>query len=1002
MKGNFDLAPTEWVTLRRLLDDALAQPPNARVTWVDSLAPDYAAFQPRLRALLSHEAAGAGALPLDTLPKIETAQFLAERGRGAATDAGDAERAGDAIGPYRLVRLLGEGGMGAVWLAERTDLLQKRPVALKLPRTAWRGARLAERLAREREILATLNHPNIARLYDAGVVDGQPYLALEYVEGERIDAYCARKALDLKARLRLFLQVALAVAHAHANLVVHRDLKPSNILVTESGEVRLLDFGIAKLLEDGIAHETEFTQFAGRALTPDYASPEQILGQPISTASDVYSLGVVLYELLAGTRPYKLKRDSRASLEDAIVQAAPARPSVVVAEPKRRKQLRGDLDTIVLKALKKEAAARYATVDALADDIERYLDNRAVMAQPDRFSYRLRKFAARNRIEVVAGGSVLFAIVVGGAVAVWQADSAFREQQRSERVKAFIASIFSDADPYATIGGQAVTALDLLNRASKRLEGELADQPEVRAELLRILGNSYAGLFDLRNAEMTLTQALAQTQSLGRLPQRELTISGIQVALGEVKKLMGKKDESQALLRQALMSLAQQGQQRSDVFADAKLLEAGLALNEGDYAAMTAAAEEAVRVSSALHGENNARSATGYGLLARSRGVTAADQKRSLEAAEKSYSIQRALYGGDKPHPAVAEAQHSYGVALIGVGDLRRADPHIEQSFIDAQTLYGPASVMAGHFGARFGQVQILRGDLAAGIQALRDAQARLAVADPSPNVATAGRLRALALGLLWAHRPAEAIDSLQQSIAILKERSDRGATLIAQADYAIALVELGRLREADDLLRAVDAEGSAMRPQERPLRAMARLHLLRGEPDKAQSLLEHALEQAKLDPRRFFLADILIDMGRAQLELGAHDRSIATLQEAIQELERTKIRSTPGHATTWMLLGRTRLVSDQAKDALIPLERADGFWRDFDPDNRWAGEAAFWLARCLDALGRSVDAKQAYARAGQILAGSPLPADAKLVKLARQAAAPAVTQARSPQQQQF
>ena len=247
MNGQFDLAPSEWATLRRLLGDALDRPAAERATWVEHLDVQFDVFKPRLRALLAHAARGTGALALDTLPKVETAQFIADR--SAVADA-DTLQAGARVGPYRLLRLLGAGGMGEVWLAERTDVLQRRQVALKLPRLLTGRADLAERLAREREILATLEHPNIARLYDAGLTaDGQPYLALEYVEGERIDTYCTRRALDVPARLRLFLQVARAVAHAHAHLVVHRDLKPANILVTEAGDVRLLDFGIAKLLD---------------------------------------------------------------------------------------------------------------------------------------------------------------------------------------------------------------------------------------------------------------------------------------------------------------------------------------------------------------------------------------------------------------------------------------------------------------------------------------------------------------------------------------------------------------------------------------------------------------------------------------------------------------------------------------------------------------------------------------------------------------------------------
>ena len=243
------------------------------------------------------------------------------------------DQPGDTIGSYRLLRELGSGGMGVVWLAERSDGLVKRPVALKLPHQVWQRAGLAERMAREREILATLTHPNIARLYDAGLTAGhRPFLAIEYVEGHPIDTYCRDHRLDAGARVRLFVQVANAVAYAHAKLVVHRDLKPANILVDADGQVRLLDFGIAKLLDQHQARETALTELSGRPLTLDYASPEQIRGEPLTIGSDVYSLGVVLYELLSGARPYKLKRDSRGALEDAILEADPPLPSAV-AEP---------------------------------------------------------------------------------------------------------------------------------------------------------------------------------------------------------------------------------------------------------------------------------------------------------------------------------------------------------------------------------------------------------------------------------------------------------------------------------------------------------------------------------------------------------------------------------------------------------------------------------------------------------------------------------------------
>jgi serine/threonine-protein kinase len=512
MSAAFDLDPATWARLRRLLDAALDLDRSERQDWIDKLGTEFEAFKPRLRALLAQD--GRTRSPLDALPAIETTQFAAAPRQGST--AGNA--AGERVGPYRLVRELGAGGMGTVWLAERDDML-RRPVALKLPHGGWRRAGLAERMAREREIGATLNHPHIARLYDAGIAsDGQPYLAFEYVQGERIDLYCARTQLDIKARLRLFLQVARAVAHAHANLIVHRDLKPTNILVTEAGEVKLLDFGIAKLLEDGRAHETELTQLSGRALTPDYAAPEQILGQPIGTATDVYALGVVLCELLAGARPYQLKRDSHAALEEAILRAEPARPSALVADPRLRRALRGDLDTIVGKALKKRPHRRYGTVEALAEDIERHLDNRAVHAQPDSRAYRLRKFVVRNRLVVGAALAVMIAIAVGAGVAVWQVfeaqaqrDAALYQQQRANATNEFLSLLLEEIGA----ADKPLTLAQLLDRSTALLETQVGVDERFAAGMLFEASRRYATIGRSERELELLDRAVASARRLG-------------------------------------------------------------------------------------------------------------------------------------------------------------------------------------------------------------------------------------------------------------------------------------------------------------------------------------------------------------------------------------------------------------------------------------------------------------------------------------------------------
>jgi len=339
---------------------------------------------------------------------------------------------GAILGTYRLLREIGQGGMSSVWLAERCDGQLKREVALKLPYAGPRRAQLAERLQRERDILATLTHPNIARLYDAGIsASGQPYLAMEYVEGTSLTRYCDAARLSIRERLKIFLQALIAVEFAHEQLVLHRDLKPSNILVTEHGRVVLLDFGIAKLLSQETDLETPPTEMVGRMLTPDYASPEHIGGDKLGTTSDIYSLGVMLFELLVGARPFGSQHESRRALEDAILKQDPPRPSQLMltndvatarhTTPRKLSQtLKSDLDAIVLKALKKAPTERYKSISAFAQDIVNYLESVPVSARPDSHWYRFCRFVSRYKLQVTAAAVAAAAIIVGGAMVLWQ------------------------------------------------------------------------------------------------------------------------------------------------------------------------------------------------------------------------------------------------------------------------------------------------------------------------------------------------------------------------------------------------------------------------------------------------------------------------------------------------------------------------------------------------------------------------------------------------------
>lgn len=433
------LSPAGYARLSALLDDLLERAPGereARLSAIESTDPTAARW---LRHLLAVQASGRIAGFLESGDLLACAE--------SARSAAESALVGRICGPYRVLALLGHGGMGSVWLAERVDGLFKRRIALKLVHPALMGPVMTERLAREREILASLSHPNIARLLDAGIAeDGQPYLALEYIQGTPLTSYCDEHCLPVRERLQLLGQVLGAVQYAHARLVVHRDLKPSNILVSDDGQVHLLDFGIAKLVTDaGTAQATELTLLGGRVLTPDYAAPEQIAGAPITTATDVHALGVMLYELLTGERPYRPKRDSRGALEEAILEDDPVAPSRLEpsdaaararsTSPRRLARIcRGDLDTIALKALRKSPSERYPTANAFADDIERFLRGEVIVARRDNIVYRARKFAWRHRIAIGVASALL--LTLAGGLAATSYEAAVASAQRDAALAA--------------------------------------------------------------------------------------------------------------------------------------------------------------------------------------------------------------------------------------------------------------------------------------------------------------------------------------------------------------------------------------------------------------------------------------------------------------------------------------------------------------------------------------------------------------------------------------
>jgi tetratricopeptide (TPR) repeat protein len=469
-------------TLSKLLDVALDLEPSQRESWIASLSPEEQALAEPLREMLANDDKLAADRRFEQLPQMSQGEEVATKG--------------EVVGPYRLLFEIGRGGMGSVWLAQRADGNFKRQVALKLPRLAW-GAGLAERMAREREIGALLEHPAIARMYDAGVDErGRPYLAFEYIDGQPIDAWCESQALSLRQRLSLFLQVIKAVAYAHGRLVVHRDLKPSNVMVTLDGQAHLLDFGIAKLLQEANQADANLTQERGQVLTPHYASPEQIAGGQITVASDVYSLGVLLYELLTGVLPVAPRRETVAAIEEAILEGDIALASTRVKDKATARALRGEIDAILTKAMQRDPQRRYATADAMEQDIERYLQGETVSAKPDSLAYRMRKAIKRHWVGVSAVTAVLIAVLSGSAVALVQAQRAARASERERVVREFVADVFrvnSHVNP-VNAAMRPASPVSLLEGGAQLIQQRFSGQPDMQAELFGVVGGVFSDM----------------------------------------------------------------------------------------------------------------------------------------------------------------------------------------------------------------------------------------------------------------------------------------------------------------------------------------------------------------------------------------------------------------------------------------------------------------------------------------------------------------------------
>ena len=842
------------------------------------------------------------------------------------------------------MREIAAGGQGFVWLAERSDGLIDRPVAVKLPVGLTYRQGLAERMARERAILARLTHPHIARLYDAGVsVAGEPFLALEYVEGTAIDRHVADRRLDVGATLQLFQQVIDAVAYAHGQLVIHRDLKPSNVLVTPQGQARLLDFGIAKILDDTPERDSTATIVGGRALTLAYASPEQIAHGALGVATDVYSLGVLLYELLCGRRPYAPARDTIGALEDAILHADPVRPSVAASDLSRRAALRGDLDTILLKALQKQPGDRYPTVNALGDDLQAYLDGRPVSAQPDSRAYRMRKFIARHRLAVGGSAAVLVAVLGGAGVAVWQARVARAQQDRADAVKEFVTSVFRDIDPNLRGAGRPLTAVDVLVQARERLDTSLVAEPAVRTELLRVLGDSFFGVGDPRRAVDALAIALPETARLTGEASREALVTKLR--LGQAEAYLDRVEEANAHIDAVLQTLERTGQLDTEPFVDAALLRTEILLNHGKATTpeAEAAARRALDAATRILPKAHAKRAKALQMLS----VVYRSQSKhelALGPAEEAYRQLLEIHGGDGKHVAVVMAQNDYGRALFQAGRTKDAIDQLKHAAKQGNETFRDHPVLRQHLLGTLANIQLAYGEIKDAVANFETAVSLdLQGVTLGPTyVASQHVVRGRAL--LAARRLDEALGPYALALSGYTQAGDTSTAALVASERAEVLVRLGQLAEAQaDITPLITGRGVKITPAvRRGVWLQGEIHRRQQQSARALPLLREAIDFEPVNAaNRLNKAQFQVSLGLALLDRGALAESRDVLEQARAAFAANQGVMTPSHAEALIALARVHLAAGRPGEARPLLEQADAFWKAFEPRHDEALQAA-------------------------------------------------------------
>jgi serine/threonine-protein kinase len=800
----------DWERVTALFDAAVALPVGARAAFVaGACSGDVRRRVERLVA--AHERAEGFLEVPPTLPRAEP--------EGAAPPR---------FGPYRVVRLLGRGGMGTVYLAERADREYTREVAIKLLRHGPAGDTLLVHFRRERQILASLDHPNIARLLDGGTTDdGAPYFVMEHIRGEPIDDYCDARSLSVEERVRLFRDVVGAVSYAHQRLVVHRDIKPSNILVGADGVAKLLDFGIAKILDPDDPGPAA-TATGLRMMTREYASPEQVRGEPVTTATDVYALGLLLYELLVGERPLVPRGGGPSAIERAVLEEEAPRPSTR-APAERRRELRGDLDAVVAKALEKDPRRRYPSAEALLSDLERHHAGLTLSARPTGLASRAWKFVRRHRFGVASAGVAASLLAVGVVGTAWQAQRASREARRAEAARDFLKSLFAASSPEAA-RGRVPTVRQLLDDGAARIEAELSGQPDVQSEMARLVGDVYIQLGEYERALTLLQAELARRR---KDDPSSVMVAEVLTLLGDAEYQQSRFDEALRWYEEALAIQRARAGARSTAVAGALRDIANVKRNQGSLDEAERLTRESLALFVALTGTDSRDAYAVRGALA----LTFADADRYEEALvlERQIASWRDAKDGTD-HPRSLSSRHNEAFYLLSLGRAGEAARVAENVVAGRRRVFGPRHDFVGK-----------------SLQVLARAQAASGRAD-------------------------EALRSIDEAVDIHRETlgPDHLQVALDRSWRATIAVDAGRPESA-----AADARAAVELFEARPgappvylatVRTNAGLVLLRtGALDEADRHLERALAYLRTSGRRLALGRAL----EAQAEVARRRRAL-------------------------------------------------------------------------------------------------------------------------------